>query len=77
MQGHLQVAVPALISNKDISKRSFILIMDSYDKKVTKPSDNVITPDQKPSSVFGIFLLLTILGISLWFASLYFGLLNV
>lgn len=51
--------------------------MDSYEKKVTKPSDNVITPEEKPSSAYGIFLLLILLGTSLLFASLYFGLLKI
>ncbi len=51
--------------------------MESYEKKVTKPSDNVITPEEKPSFEFGLFLLVVILGISLLIGSLYFGILKI
>lgn len=51
--------------------------MDPYENKVTKPSDNVITPEEKPSYEFGLFLLTIILGISLLIGSLYFGILKI
>lgn len=46
-------------------------------EKATKPSDNVLTPDQKPSFPVGIAITLIVLVIGLLFASLYFGILNV
>jgi len=75
MQGHFIADVPVM--KQSLSIRNFVIIMDSYENKVTKPSDNVITPEEKPSSAFGILLLLTLLGISLLFASLYFGILKI
>lgn len=51
--------------------------MPSEQEKATKPSDNVLTPDQKPSFPVGIAITLIVLVIGLLFASLYFGILNV
>ena len=47
------------------------------EKKVTKPSDNVLTPDQTPSYEFGTAIVLVVLSIGLLVASIYFGILNV
>ena len=46
------------------------------EKKVTKPSDNVLTPEQTPSYSFGLPLVLLLLAIGLLVASIYFGILN-
>jgi len=51
--------------------------MPPEQEKATKPSDNVLTPDQKPSFPVGIAITLIVLVIGLLFASLYFGILNV
>ena len=47
------------------------------EKKVTKPSDNVLPPDQTPSYKFGTAIVLVVLSIGLLIASIYFGILNV
>lgn len=51
--------------------------MNSEEKKVTKPSDNVLTPDQKPSKPVGIAIAVSVLAIMLLVASIYFGILNI
>lgn len=51
--------------------------MPSEQKKVTKPSDNVLTPQEKPSFPVGMTITLLCLIIGLLFASLYYGILNV
>ena len=51
--------------------------MPPEQEKATKPSDNVLTPDQKPSFPVGIAITLIVLVIGLLFASFYFGILNV
>jgi cobalamin biosynthesis Mg chelatase CobN len=51
--------------------------MPSEQEKVTKPSDNVLTPEQKPSSPVGIAIIIGVVAIGLLFASLYFGILNI
>lgn len=51
--------------------------MPPEQEKATKPSDNVLTPDQKPSFPVGITITLIVLVIGLLFASLYFGILNI
>jgi hypothetical protein len=64
--------------------KSYSRIMDTMDsekkaieeKKVTKPSDNVLTPEQTPSYSFGLPLVLSLLAIGLLVASIYFGILN-
>ncbi len=64
--------------------KSYCHTMDTMDsekkaieeKKVTKPSDNVLTPEQTPSYSFGLPLVLLLLAIGLLVASIYFGILN-
>lgn len=51
--------------------------MPPEQEKVTKPSDNVLTPEEKPSFPVGITITLIVLGIGLLFASFYFGILNI
>ena len=51
--------------------------MPSEQEKVTKPSDNVLTTEEKPSFSVGILITLTALVLGLLFASFYFGILNV
>jgi hypothetical protein len=51
--------------------------MPPEQEKATKPSDNVLTPDQKPSFPVSIGITLIVLVLGLLFASLYFGILNV
>jgi hypothetical protein len=51
-------------------------MMEFEQDKVTKPSDNVLTPEQRPSTPVGIAIALSVLTIGLLFASLYFGILN-
>ena len=51
--------------------------MPAEQEKATKPSDNVLTPEEKPSFPVGIAITLIVLVIGLLFASLYFGILNV
>lgn len=51
--------------------------MPSEQEKVTKPSDNVLTPEEKPSSFVGITIAIVVLLIGLFIASLYFGILNI
>lgn len=51
--------------------------MPAEQEKATKPSDNVLTPDQKPSFPVGIAITLIVLGIGLLFALFYFGILNI
>jgi len=48
----------------------------SAQDKVTKPSDNVLTPEQKPSFPVRIAITLSVLAIGLLFASLYYGIIN-
>ena len=50
--------------------------MNPEEHKVTKPSDNVLTPEQKPSPAVGITVSVILLTIGLLFASLYFGILK-
>lgn len=50
--------------------------MESTQDKVNKPSDNVLTPEQKPSTPTSTLITLGLLTIGLLFASLYFGILN-
>jgi hypothetical protein len=47
------------------------------ENKVTKPSDNVLTPDQTPSYAFGSAITAIVLAVSLLVASLYFGILKI
>lgn len=47
------------------------------ENKVTKPSDNVLTPKNTPSYTFGITLTVIVLSIGLFVASLYFGILKL
>ncbi len=47
------------------------------ENKVTKPSDNVLTPEQKPGFAFGTAITVGVLTISLLVASIYFGVLNL
>ncbi len=51
--------------------------MPSEQEKATKPSDNVLTPQEKPSFPVGITITLLFLIIGLLFASLYYGIINV
>lgn len=51
--------------------------MDSEENKVTKPSDNVLTPDQTPSYAFGLTLAVIVISIGIFVASLYFGILQI
>jgi hypothetical protein len=50
--------------------------MASEQEKVTKPSDNVLTPEQKPSTPAGLIITLSVISIGILFAALYFGILN-
>ena len=50
--------------------------MASEQEKVTKPSDNVLTPEQKPSTQTRLIITLGVLSIGILFAALYFGILN-
>lgn len=50
--------------------------MESAEDKVNKPSDNVITSEEKPSTPTSTLITLGLLTIGLLFASLYFGILN-
>ena len=54
----------------DLEKRAI------EENKVTKPSDNVLTPKDKPSYTFGLTLSVIVLSIGLLVASLYFGILK-
>ena len=51
--------------------------MESEENKVTKASDNVLTPEQTPSYTFGITLALVVLFITILVASFYYGILNI
>jgi hypothetical protein len=56
--------------------------MDSEKKaiaenKVTKPSDNVLIPDQNTNYEFRSAITVIVLAITLLVASIYFGLLNL
>lgn len=57
--------------------RSLVILMESEENKVTKASDNVLTPEQTPSYTFGITLALVVLSIIVLVASFYFGILNI
>ena len=51
-------------------------LMESAEDKLNKPSYNVITSEQKPSTPTSTLITLGLLTIGLLFASLYFGILN-
>ena len=56
---------------------SKVILMESEENKVTKASDNVLTPEQTPSYTFGITLALVVLFITILVASFYYGILNI
>ena len=63
-------------NNRDSTQVSLVKLMESAEDKVNKPSDNVITSEEKPSTPTSTLITLGLLTIGLLFASLYFGILN-
>ncbi len=65
------------IENENKVIKHEISLMESAKDKANKPSDNVLTPEQKPSPVIGTLITIGVLTVGLLFASLYFGILNL
>ncbi len=65
-----------LASQKRRTRVILVRPMESGQEKENKPSDRVLTPEQKPSFPVGTALTISVLTVLLLVASIYYGIIH-